>query len=471
MKTSFRLVCIISFILIVAGLSSCNKDKGNDGIGTAEFSLDLTGGLSQLKSATTDSGVVSYQIMVSVQDKNGNSILSDKLIPLYAFGTGFISEKLEIKSGEFKLTKFMVINPSGAVIYAAPVAGSPLAYLTNKPLPLIFNIYPEKVTTIVPEVLAVGNQSPDQFGYANFGIQIIKPLEFYTICILDNPLVMAPTQMTQAKLTISNNNGWHYSFMLQASVNRLIIRGGSQMYTFLLEKEGYPPQTMQFTAAQLNAATKENPLILKIPWNSQTYKILFLQPGPDAGIDAMISNIEPGMNFGAYNYFEASYMTSESMLSVMRARRSLMRFNLDSLPKSAIVKKVILKLSYDVNQIPWDSSIVVIGGTDSTVVVKPAGLLQQIIEPWEENGVTWNNQPKTTELNQVVITPFFRNVNFIEVDVTGLFVSPAANALPNYGILFKLNQNERFKGFRFASSDYTVASMRPRLSVHYTMVK
>ena len=468
MKTSIRLIYILLFILAVTGLSSCSKDDGDNGIGTAEFSLYLPDDLSQTKSATIDSGVVSYQLMISVEDMKGNSVLSDKLIPLYTFGTGFVSTKVEIKAGEFRLTKFMVMNPSGAIVYAAPMAGSPLAYLTNKPLPMTFNIFPDKVTTVLPEVLVVGDQSPTQFGYATFGVQIIKPLDFYTFCILDNPLITAPTQMTNARLTISNNNGWIYSFNLAAAVNHLFIRGGSEKYTFLLEKEGYSPQKMEFTGSNLLAATKENPLILKIPVVSGQTQILFLQPGPEQGKDAMISNLEPDKNFGAHKYFEATFL-SEPVLTVMRSNRSLIWFDMSQLPKSAIIKKVILKLSYDV-PIPWDSTIFVTSnaGAGST---KPGGVLQQIIEPWEENKVTWNNQPKTTELNQVFIPPFIRNVNFIEVEVTSLFVSPAANPLPNYGMLFKLYPNERFNGFRFASSDFPELSMRPRLSVNYTLGK
>ena len=127
--------------------------------------------------------------MISVADMKGNSVLTDKLIPLYTFGTGFVSEKIEIKTGEFRLTKFMVMNPTGAIVYAAPIAGSPLAYLTKKPLPMTINIFPDKVTSVLPEVLVVGDQSPNQFGYATFGVQIIKPLDFYAKCILDNPLI------------------------------------------------------------------------------------------------------------------------------------------------------------------------------------------------------------------------------------------------------------------------------------------
>lgn len=466
MKTLIRLVYVSLVIFAVTALSSCKKNDGDNAIGTAEFSISLPDGLSQLKSATLDSSIVSYQLMISVEDMSGHSILSDKLIPLYTFGTGFVSEKFEIRAGEFRLSKFMVINPSGAVIYASPLAGSPLAYLTTRPLPFNFNIYPDKVTQILPEVLSVAGQSPDKFGYVSFGVKVIKPLTFYTMCILDpgNPMIMAPIQITDAKLTISAINGWHYTFMLQRAVNKLIIQGGSESYKFLLEKEGYASRSLQFSAAQLLAATNENPLILKIDWGSQ-YKVLTLQPGPEEGKDAMISNLEPDKNFGGHKYFEATYMT-EPILTVMRSNRSLIFFNLNAVPKSAVIKKVLLKLFYEV-PIPWDSTIFVPANT--VITSKPGGVFQQIIEPWDENTVTWNKQPRTTEVNQVFLAPFIRNVNFIEVDITKLILTPATNILPNHGILFKLNQAERFKGFRFASSDFPEPLMRPRLTIFYTI--
>jgi hypothetical protein len=465
---SFRIGLIMLAVVI---LNSCEKKSiDSNGIGTVEFSMNLPADLSQAKSATgIDSTVVSYQLMISVEDTRGNPIMNEKLIPLYSFGSSFLSAKFEIKSGEYKLTKFIVMNPNGAIIYAAPVAGSPNAYLVNRPLPMPFNIFPEKVTTLPTEVLTVGNQSPSVFGYAAFGVQIVKPLEFWTMCTIgfDNPMIMAPIQITTAKLTISNNNGWLYSFNLIAAVNHLVIRGGSENYTFLLEKEGYPSQKMQFTAKQLTEATKENPLILKIPAGTGATKVLYLQPGPEQGKDAMISNLEPDKNFGTHKYFEATYI-SEPVLTVMRSNKSLIWFDLSQLPKPSVIKKVILKLSYDV-PVPWDSTIF-LSNSGATYSTKPAGVLQQIIEPWEEDQVTWNKQPKTIELNQVFIPPFIRNVNFIEVDVTNLFVSVAANPLPNYGMLFKLNQNEKFKGFRFASSDFPLESLRPGLSVYYTPV-
>jgi hypothetical protein len=466
MKNFIRLILGSLVVLTVFGLSSCEKNNiSGTSTGTAEFAISIPADAVTKSATSPDSGIVSYQIMISVTDLQGNAVLTDKLIPLYTFGTDYVSENVEIKTGEFRLTKFMIINSSGAVLYAAPVAGSPLAYLSSKPLPFTFNIMPKQVTRILPEVLAVCDQTPEKFGYATFGVQIIKPLEFWTVCILDNPLIMAPVQFTTATLTVGTPAGWKFPFKLEAAANHLVIRGGSDIYYFVLEKEGFPAQKIQVAAKDLLATTKENPFVLKIPVGNQVPQILFFQPGPDAGKDAMVSNLEPDKNFGGHKYFEATYM-SEPLLTVMRSNKSLIWFDLSQLPKPSTIRKVILKLSYDL-PVPWDSTIF-FSNSGTAYNLKPAGVLQQIIEPWEENQVTWNKLPKTTELNQVLIPPFIRNVNFIEVDVTNLFVSPSANPLPYHGILFRLNQNEKFKGFRFASSDFPEPSMRPRLSVHFT---
>lgn len=467
MKPSIQPVYAILFIIILCCLSSCENRINNDSEkGKAEFSISIPDEMTKSASGLSqDSGVVSFHLMISIEDMEGNSVLSDFLVPVYAFGNAFTSENVELEAGEFKLTKFLVINPSGEVVYASPVEGSPLAYLVNDPLPIKFIINPGQVTRVTPEVLLVGDQPPSQFGYAGFGIQIVRPLDFWTVCILDCPMCMSPVQFTTASLTVYSDNRWHYTFGLEATLNHLIIRGGSDVYHFLLEKEGHASRTFIFTAEQLRASSKENPIVLKIPMENQ-WMSLVVQPGPDAGKDAMVSNLEPDKNFGGHKYFEATFLT-EPVLTVMRSNRSMIWFDLNALPKSAVIKKVTLQLSYDL-PVPFDPAFVT--NTDpASGIAWYGGVLQQIVEPWEEDKVTWNTQPKTIEANQVFIAPFIRNVNFIIVDVTSLFVPIAEIAAPNYGMLFKLWPAEKFPGFRFASSDYDEPTMRPRLTIYYAL--
>jgi len=469
MKTLNRSFVLMLVVTCVTILSSCENRLNQTGLkGNAEFSVALPAD-NGTKSGG-DSVTASYQILASVEDLNGNSIFTDKLIPLYVFGTGFVSESIEIEAGEYKLTKFMIINMSGEVIYAAPLEGSPLAYLSEKPLPLNFNILPYQVTRILPEVLAVDSQTPDKFGYASFGMQIIKPVDLWAMCVLDPGILMPPVTITTAKLTVYAPDGWHYTFNLEAAVNHLVIRGGYNSYTLVLEKDGYLTQKLQFSATEILATTKDNPLVLKIPWSSR-YNEINIQPGPEKGKDAMVSNLNPDKNFGDYKYFEATYL-SESVLTVIRSNRGLIAFNLDTLPKSAVIKKVLLTLRYDL-PIPFDSTYYTTNTSPVAGIAWYGAVLQQIVEPWEENKVTWNNQPKTIETNQVYIAPFIRNSNMITVDVTKLFVQSSATdiaAYPNYGMLFKTWPVDRFPGFRFASSDYADASMRPRLTVYYSLL-
>lgn len=465
MKTVIRSFTLI--LLVVFSLSSCEKNSADASKGKAKFSIGPIETLNQPKSEVSESELVSYHVMVSVEDNEGNPVLTDELIPVYAFGTGFVSEEVELDAGVYSLTKFLVINPAGEVIYATPVEGSPMAYLVDDPLPIIFSVTANTSVVIYPEVLPAEGQEPGDFGYVSFGVNIIYPLDFYVVCYIDNPYMNCancPMVPVEADLTVFAGQSWHYTFNLKAAVNKVIVRGGYPWYSLVLKKEGYLPQTFYVREAELKATTRENPMVLMIPWDSNNWKKLVLQPGPEDGKDAMVSNLAPDMNFGSHRYFEATFLT-EPVLTVMRSNRSLIWFDLGALPKSAVIKKVTLTLWYDI-PIPWDSAVFY----PSTSEFRWCGaVLQQIVEPWEEMKVSWKTQPRTIEANQVYIYPFIKNANFIDVDVTSLYQPVDYSDCPNHGMLFRLWPEERFPGFRFASSDYHVATMRPQLTVYYTI--
>ena len=468
MKTPFRSFTLI--LLVLFAFSSCEKNSDSSK-GTAKFSIAPIDEINQTKSAFTagDSAMITYHLMVSVADSEGNPVLTDELVPVYLWGSRFMSEEVEMEPGDYLLTGFVLINSAGEVIAATPLEGSPLAYLVRDPLPVAFTITGGASTLVSPELLAVGDHTPGDFGYVTFGGQIIKPLDFYAMCVIDNPLSMAPAPLpVTAQLTVFAGNQWRYRFSLEASVNHLVIRGGYEYYTLLLEKEGYKPQRFTVKARELLATTRTSPLILKIPYDSWEWKVLVLQPGPEGGKDALISNLEPGKNFGDSKYFEATFI-SEPVLTVMRSNESLISFDMNELPKSATIKKVTLSLWYDLPLV-WDSTIFHPGGSSDFTWC--GGVLQKITEPWEEAVVTWNEQPKTTEAGQVLIRPFILNCNCITVDVTTLYVpSPATDTqyTRGYGMFFRLWPREWVPGFRFASSDYPIAQMRPKLTIYYTL--
>ena len=88
---------------------SCEKNNNGNTTGNAEFSINLPADQTAKSTTILDSVALSYQVILSVEDLKGNPVLTDKLIPVYQFGTAFVSENIEIKTGEYKLTKFMVL--------------------------------------------------------------------------------------------------------------------------------------------------------------------------------------------------------------------------------------------------------------------------------------------------------------------------------------------------------------------------
>ena len=480
MKKFIPIISLFFLAVLAGSFNSCEKlSPAEQEKGSLEIAIDLSEGI--LKSAISDSVVSTepdtldpsparqLQIMVSILNKEGVPVMEDELIPLFNFGSGFISKKIELETGEYTLVKFMVINAAGEVLFAAPVEGSPKSYLVLKPLPVGFNISTQGVTRIVPEVLAVLNESPQEFGYAAFGFQVVKPLPFYVMAVIgdsvmDTTGIRPPTIPTEALLTVFTPNGWSHRFKLKPEVNRIEVRGGAEYYMLVCEKEGYPPVKLRFTPRELLSSTPENPLIIRL--SLQEIHVLTIKPGPREGKDAMISNLDPDKNFGDHKYFEASFL-SEPILTVMRSNRSLIWFDINALPKSARIKRVVLTLFYEMPVIYENA------GYDKPVSddnVRYGAVLQQIVEPWEEYKVSWNNQPKTTEVNQVFVSPLARNTNMINIDVTSLYVPVKEINLRNYGMLFKLYPDEKYPGsLRFASSDYPEKRMHPELKIFYSL--
>ena len=173
MKTIIKIFTLTLFIGFIAGMTSCEKaDLPEVASGSFELSINVPG--EQLKSEPPDSSdILTYHVLLSVINSLGETILDDELIPLYKFGNEFVTERIEMKTGRYQLSKFMIINPAGEVEFAAPLEGSPRAYLVNDPLPLAFSILPDDITKVVPEVLSVGSGTPADFGYASFGAQLI----------------------------------------------------------------------------------------------------------------------------------------------------------------------------------------------------------------------------------------------------------------------------------------------------------
>ena len=99
---------------MAAGIHSCEKNNpAAEETGSFELYLnladpDLSGLKSEIPDTLPEEGVSRYHALLTVFGPDSMPVLEDELLPLYKFGDGFFSEKIEMKSGHYILMKFMI---------------------------------------------------------------------------------------------------------------------------------------------------------------------------------------------------------------------------------------------------------------------------------------------------------------------------------------------------------------------------
>jgi hypothetical protein len=488
-RTLLRLLVLIPIFFI----SSCEKHLEDQEEGTLELGVFLDQLDGKLKSAISDSSDIrTHYVVLSVLNENGKLVLDHERLELYNFSGHWITKEIKLKVGHYEVVKFLVVDAEGNVLLAAPVEGSPMAYLVDNPLPSPFGIRKEQVTRVAPEVLVVNNEPPEAFGYATFGYHVVRTLDFFVAVYIDDPRIMAPSKFTDAKLTVMIDSVWRHAFKLEARVNRVTVRDSHWHYTLVVYKEGFAPKQLVVSKEELLKTSPENPLIIKLP--VEDLHVLVLQPGPDEAKDAMISRSLPEENFGKFPFFEATAVSLATSDVQHKLTRSLIQFDLNQLPKSATINKAILTLyypQYNYTDTVYPIKYVTEGQTGTDTLPNPGtvdylAVLQKVISPWQEHEVTWKNQPETSTEDQVFIPRIYyitdASCNCIvppvseTVDVTKLLMPDAAGTR-NLGLLLKLFKEEYPDWLRFTSSDYQMptvsnqelAKLWPKLEIYYSL--
>ena len=458
-KISIALLSLL-FVMIFA---SCERSNDLIGAGEVGFTFNAADLDNQFKSAAfEDSSVLhQYHLLVSILDEDTSLVYDKKVVPLYRFSNSFTSDKIKLEAGLYFISEFLVVNPKGEVVYASPKRNAPLAYLVNNPLPIDFKVEPDRQKTVGVEVLPVNNVEPTEFGYTNFGIRIVQPLQFYSGVILDNPLIMAPAKFVSADVYITDPSGWKYRFEYKPTVNPVVVRSNSGIYKFVVKAYGYIAE-YSVSDEHLKKCDKNNPFILSV--GTGGLSTITIKTSPDSTDDALITDLNSEENYGNDKSFMASFK-SEPVLTVMRTTRSLMNFHLERyLPKSATIKKVELQLTAHKGPFVYD--------TDSSFAdtMYFTGILKPIVEPWNEQKVIWSNQPATTDANNVIIDyyPWMSAVSRT-YDITNLFAGPDKINVPVYGFMFQHYPETVPGGMMFYSSDAEMPQLRPVIKIQYTL--
>jgi len=182
---------------------------------------------------------------------------------------------------------------------------------------------------------------------------------------------------------------------------------------------------------------------------------LILQPGPE-GKDATINDPSPNSNSGNTAKFFCMGWTHSG---VPGKHRALVDFDLSTIPPDAEILDARLNLYY-----------VCLEPTYITQSGENESYIQLIISPWEENTVTWNNQPSITVEDQVYLPRSTEpEQDYTNIDVTTL-IRKLFHEPDNYhGIMLRLIDEYPYNCLLFASGDYMDhPEKRLKLQVIYT---
>jgi hypothetical protein len=226
---------IIIGLIVIFFISSCRKDNTSksEATGTIEFNLAIP----TLQKSTIDSSLAVYYALVSIRNDEGNLTYNCEIVPIYSFGNSLISKSISLKTGDYNLEKFIILDCNGKAIYATPTKNSNLAYLVKAPLPVSFTINKDIVQQISPEVIAVNDTNALDFGYASFSFNLVKTFNFkiasyiYSDSIKDNIL-------TESKLCITADS-FQYTTNLLAKTNIVTIPEKNVRYNLSISKTGY----------------------------------------------------------------------------------------------------------------------------------------------------------------------------------------------------------------------------------------
>lgn len=454
--TKYSVLPLIILFIALAAPPACDKITEEKDEGSIEFGMSTDLDDQNLKSSPADSGrAENFAVVITLGDEEGELVLNNERLDLYNFGGHWVTREIKLPTGHYKLIKYMVVDDMGNVKFASPMYDSPLAYLVKHPLPIHAEIEKDKITRLNPEVLPVDNHTPEDFGYISFGIQVVEPLAFFIAAYIDDPRLMAPSTLTDAMLEVGIEPDWSHSFLLEPRINRIVVPRVDRKYVLIVRKPEFRPQVLETSYRELKESSPERPILVPLKKDH----ILILSPGPDEGIDATIFRSKPDENFGKHPHFEAASSPPYVIHDHVEASRSLIMFNLGEIPERARIEKAFLSLYY--------STPYFYEGIAEEYMDKNLAVFQMVTSAWEEDKVTWNNQPQTTEEDQVFLKPMpWISANFYTIDITALIQDLRNHPDDLHGIIFRLLEEKDVSGFIFGSSDHPEEGMHPSLRLH-----
>lgn len=191
-------------------------------------------------------------------------------------------------------------------------------------------------------------------------------------------------------------------------------------------------------------------------WAQQS---LVLRPDAMTGQDAKVTTHRPNDNFGSFESLTAYTWTVQGQPT---NKRFYLQFDLSALPPQAAVQQALLSLYYNPTD-PYESFDVHTG--DNALVI------ERVDDDWDEQTITWNNQPATTRLDEIILPASVSGTqDYLDIDVTNMVKAMLDPSAGNHGFGVRLlDEVNYYKSVLFASSNHPNPLLHPQLTILYNL--
>ncbi|HYV90664.1 MAG TPA: DNRLRE domain-containing protein [Chitinophagales bacterium] len=226
-----------------------------------------------------------------------------------------------------------------------------------------------------------------------------------------------------------------------------MVNDPANSFGFLLKLTSENYYARMLFASGDNPDSNEHPILMV------TYTNCISQTLDVEGEDATIDDYGPANNYPNGIEYNSSAWTIYGTPVIWR---NLFQFDLSSIPINATVTNADLSLYY-----PTTNN----AGSDTSLTSSNESVLQRITSAWAEDAVTWNNQPSSTNQNEVILPASVGNQDYPGIDVTTLVQDMVSDPANSFGFLLKLTNESYYARMLFASGDNPDATEHPRLDV------
>lgn len=201
------------------------------------------------------------EIIVSIENENGQFIKNMEVLKLQKQGNSFISDTLALKLGKYRVSRVFCTAADNKIYLASPLIGSPEAEQVDMPLNLYFNLTLNDTLAVVkPNLREIANKKPADFGFSE-AFEVVEgfPLMLTVMAYNQN---LVNYELVTATIKVSDSNtGNYYTIYLSAHTQYIYIKNNIELAEIEITKAGYATQKILLPYNQLENY-KSKPLII-----------------------------------------------------------------------------------------------------------------------------------------------------------------------------------------------------------------